>query len=334
MLRPGDPSCATWRVTLPSITCLRFSACTVALLIVLFLSLPHQGRSQTEPLIGGQAARISVNVDLVVLHATVRDRRGHFVSDLNKRDFQIYEDGVPQAVRLFRHEDIPVTVGLVVDHSGSMRSKIADVIAAARAFARSSNADDEMFVVNFNEHVTLGLPTTVAFTNRPDQLEAAILKATITGQTALYDAVSAALERLQGAHREKKVLVVLSDGADNASKISLAEVLTKAGQSTALIYTVGMFEEGSHDRNPRVLKQLARATGGEAFFPRQPGEVLTICENIARDIRNQYTLGYLSTSGVQSGAYRSIRVLAGPPGSGRLLVRTRAGYVAGREAAK
>jgi Ca-activated chloride channel family protein len=215
-----------------------------------------------------------------------------------------------------------------------MRNKITDVIAAARTFVRSSNPDDEMFVVNFNEHVTLGLPSEIPFTNRLDQLEAGILKASVTGQTALYDAVAIALERLQGAHRDKKVLVVISDGADNASKRSLAEVLTKAGQSSALIYAIGIFEEGSRDRNPRVLKQLVRATGGEAFFPGQFSEVLTICETIARDIRHQYTLGYLSTSGAQSGAYRSIRVVAGPSGSGRLTVRTRAGYVAGGDVAK
>ncbi|HUI59262.1 MAG TPA: VWA domain-containing protein, partial [Steroidobacteraceae bacterium] len=161
--------------------------------------------------------QISVNVDLVVLHATVRDRKGGFASDLREGDFGVYEDGVRQSIRLFRHEDLPVTVGLVVDHSGSMHRKLADVIAAARTFVRSSNPEDEMFVVNFNEHVTLGLPVAIRFTNRIDELEAAVLRAPAMGQTALYDAVVESLERLRSGGRDKKVLIVISDGGDNAS---------------------------------------------------------------------------------------------------------------------
>lgn len=272
--------------------------------------------------------RISVNVDLVVLHATVRDRKGRFVSDLRERDFEIYEDGVRQAIRLFRHEDIPVTVGLVVDHSGSMRPKLADVIAAARTFVRSSNQEDQMFVVNFNEKVTLGLPGAIRFTNRLDELEAAILKAPAAGQTALYDAVVEALERLQAGGREKKVLIVISDGGDNASAHRLAEVLKIAGQSSALVYTIGILDEEDPDRNPDVLRRLARATGGEAFLPGKLNEVVAICERIARDIRNQYTIAYAPTSAAEPGAYRSIRVAVRADGYGKLFVRARAGYIA------
>jgi Ca-activated chloride channel family protein len=273
--------------------------------------------------------KISVNVDLVVLQAVVRNRQGRLVSDLEEQDFQVYEDGVRQAIRLFRHEDTPVTVGLVVDHSGSMRPKIGDVIAAARTFVRSSNPDDQMFVVNFNENVTLGLAGAVRFTNRPDELESAILKAPTTGRTALYDAVAGALERLQDGHREKKVLLVISDGGDNASTHSLAEVLRLAGQSSALVYTIGIFDQADGDRNPDVLRRLARATGGEAFFPEQFNEVVAICEGIARDIRNQYTLGYVSTTTGQPGVYRTIRVAANRAADGKFVVRARSGYIAG-----
>ncbi len=149
-----------------------------------------------------------MNVDLVVLHPTVTDRKGRFISDLRQQDLEVYEDGVRQSIRLFRHEDIPVTVGLVVDHSGSMQRKLADVIAAARTFVQSSNPEDQMFVVNFNENVTLGLPGAIPFTNSSDELERAISKTPTTGQTALYDASAVALERLQAGSRDKKALIV------------------------------------------------------------------------------------------------------------------------------
>lgn len=275
--------------------------------------------------------RISVNVDLVVLHATVRDRKGQIVSGLRAQDFEIYEEGVRQSIRLFRHEDIPVTVGLVVDHSGSMGKKIGDVIKAARIFVRYSNPEDQMFVLNFNEKVTVGLPSTIPFTNRSEELERAISSSPATGMTALYDAVSGALERLKAGDLDKKVLVVISDGSDNASKHNLADVLKQAGQSSALVYPIGVFSDGDEDQNRRVLNRLAHATGGEAFFPSADETVAEVCERIARDIRNQYTIGYMSTSAVQNGAFRAVKVTAGTVGLGKLVIRTRAGYFAGGE---
>jgi Ca-activated chloride channel family protein len=275
--------------------------------------------------------QISVNVDFVVLNATVRDGKGRFAADLSEQDFQVYEDGARQTIRLFRHEDIPVTVGLVVDHSGSMRPKLADVIAAARTFVQSSSPDDQMFVVNFNEKVALGLPDNLPFSNRPEDLGSAIANAPTTGRTALYDAVFEARKHLQTGSREKKVLIVISDGGDNASRHSQAEVLKMAEQSTTLVYTIGIFDESDPDRNPDVLRRLAGVTGGEAFFPSEYSEVVAICERIARDIRNQYTIGYLSTSAARPGAFLSIRVAAGAAGHGKLSVRARSGYRAGGE---
>jgi len=273
--------------------------------------------------------KISVDVDLVVLNPTVLDRKGGFVSDLRERDFEVYEDGVRQSIQLFRHEDVPVTVGLVVDHSASMRPKLSEVIAAARMFVLSSNAEDRMFVVNFNEHVSMGLSGAQSFTNLPDELDAAVLRAPVTGETALYDAVAAALERLQTSGQDKKVLIVISDGGDNASSHTLAEVLKMAGQSSPLIYAIGIFDPDDPDRNPGVLSRLARTTGGEAFFPTQLDEVVAICERIARDIRNQYTIGYSPSAAAQPGVYRSIRVVASQAASGKLAVRARSGYIAG-----
>lgn len=273
---------------------------------------------------------ISVNVDLVVLPVTVRDRGGHLVTDLTENDFEIYENGIRQAVRLFRHEDVPVTVGLVIDHSGSMKPKLADVIEAARTFARSSNPEDQLFVVNFNENVTLGLPVAIGFTSRADQLERAIGATPAAGKTALYDAIFEGLDRLRAGGPDRKVLIVFSDGGDNASLHNLPAVLQRVSQSNVVVYTLGIFDDEDPDQNPDVLRRLARATGGDAFFPRQFNEVEAICGRIARDIRNQYTLGYLSNSSAPPGALRAVRVAAHAAGKGEpLSVRTRSGYVAG-----
>ena len=277
-----------------------------------------------------ESLRISVDVSLVVLHATVTDRQGGFVSNLGERDFEVSENGIPQRIQLFSNEDIPVTVGLVVDHSTSMRPKMAEVAAAARTFVRSSNPEDEMFVVNFNERVSLGLLAAIRFSDSSAQLEAAIGASPSLGMTALYDAIAKALEQLQAGSRDKKVLIVVSDGGDNASKRSLAEVMALARQSNAVIYTIGLFDEYDLEKNPGVLRRFAQATGGEAFLPDRLSEVVTICERIARDIRHQYTIGYVPTNMARDGSYRAIQLLAREKGH-RLSVRTRSGYLAGGE---
>ena len=272
---------------------------------------------------------VRVAVDTVVLHATVQDRRGLPVSGLGIENFQIYEDGVPQKIESFSHEDIPVTVGLIVDNSGSMGPKRVEVISAALMFARSSNPEDQMFLVNFNENVWFGLPVGTPFANKVAPLEQVLYKINADGMTALYDAVAAGLQHLQKGNRDKRVLIVLSDGSDNASKRKLDQIMTMAKQSDAIIYTLGLFEEGDPDGNPGVLKRLAAATGGEAFLPESLKELIPICKQIAEDIRNQYTIVYTPANRNQNGAYRSIAVKAGAQqGRGGLRVRTRAGYFA------
>jgi Ca-activated chloride channel family protein len=272
---------------------------------------------------------IRTNVDLVVLRATVRDGKGAPVSGLKKESFQVYEDKVLQQIQSFSHDDIPVTVGLVIDSSGSMRPKHSDVIGASLAFVHSSNPEDQVFVVNFNEHVSLGLPANLPFTSNTAQLEAALSRNVISGMTALYDAIATGLEQLQKGKWDKKVLIVVSDGGDNASKRNLAQVMSLVYQSNAVIYTMGIFDETDEDRNPRVLKQLSRASGGEAFFPKTLQGILPICEQIAHDIRSQYTITFVPTNRKQNGAYRAIDVKAREATGGRRLsVITRAGYSA------
>ncbi len=273
--------------------------------------------------------QISVAVDLVVLHASVQDRRGQFIAGLRREDFEVFEDGVRQSLRVFQHEDLAATVGLVIDHSGSMAPKLAEVKSAAGIVARSGHADDELFVVNFNERVTVGLPKGTAFSSNPNDIENAIWRTPTGGMTALYDALGIALDRLKTGSRERKALIVVSDGGDNASSRHLAEVMNQAERSSAIIYTIGIFDAEDPDKNPGVLKRLAQTTGGSAFFPAAPGELNGIAVAIARDLRNQYTLGYVSTNASHAGGWRAIRVRAKNAQEGKLQVRTRSGYFAG-----
>ena len=274
---------------------------------------------------------ISVDVNLVVLHATVLDRKGGFVSGLRKEDFHVYEDGGPQVVRVFDHEDVPVAVGLVVDNSGSMGRKRNDVTAAALAFVRSRNTHDQMFVVNFNERVSFGLPETQLFSASGAELEGALNGNPATGSTALYDAIEAGLNHLKKATLDKKVLIAISDGGDNASHDKLSQVLEDAGRSDVIVYTVGLFDEAEEGRNPAVLKRIARATGGEAFLLQETSKVVPICEQIAEDIRNQYTIGYIPSNQKLDNSQRTIKVTATGRHGEKLLVRTRAGYLASPE---
>ncbi len=279
-----------------------------------------------------EAGRISVNVNLVVLHATVAGKRGHFVSDLRQDDFQVYEDGVPQQIVRFGHEDAPITAGIIVDHSGSMLPKIPEISAAVRTFATASNPSDEMFVVDFNERVRFGLPASIPFTDNPSLIQKAVAQSPVGGETALYDAIVAALAKLKAGTRDKKVLIVISDGGDNASVRTRAQTLKLAQASSAIIYTVGIFDEDDPDRNPGVLRDLARSTGGIAYFPSGLNEISSICSSIARDVRNQYMLAYVPSDPAAHGDYRSIRVTVNAPHHGKLVARTRNGYRIGRPA--
>jgi Ca-activated chloride channel homolog len=269
---------------------------------------------------------ISQTVNLVELPVTVTDRNGRFVSGLEKPNFRVYENGQAQDITLFRSEDIPVTAGLVVDHSGSMGNKREEVMEGARAFVEASNPQDREFVVNFSDVVAFGLPADIAFTSNLDDLQAALLASPLSGRTALYDAVAAALEHFQNDQADRKrILLLISDGGDNASEHDFAQVLRMARTTNVVIYAVGLFDKNSIDQNPKVLKKLSSDTGGQAYFPNSPAEVVSDCQQIAADIRHQYTLGY-SPPDPENGGYRKVQVSATAPGHGKLVVRTRAGY--------
>jgi len=299
--------------------------------LLLLMALPSVIRPYEAPsaqLRDHPTSIIRVNVDVVVLHASARNHKGVLVSGLGKEAFRVYENGVLQQIKSFSHDDIPVTVGLVVDNSGSMRLKQAEVITATLAFVRSSHPADQMFIVSFNENVSFALPPDAPFTDQPERLQAALSKMRPNGKTALYDAVGAALQLLKRGNRDKRVLIVVSDGADNASQLQLEQALTLASRSDAIIYTIGIFEEDDPDRNPGVLKRFAEATGGEAFLPQSVKQVVPAFERIAQDIRNQYTLTYSPANRSQDGTYRAIEVNAWAAGRGRITVRARAGYYA------
>lgn len=278
---------------------------------------------------GPEAYRVGVDVDLVVLHATISGRRGRLVTDLVQKDFEVYENGVRQSIAVFEYNDTPVAVGLVVDHSRSMLPKLSHVIAAAEAFVDGSNRLDQMFVVNFSDGVSLGLPWAVAFTNRAADIKKAVANSPAPGMTSLYDGIVKGIDQLEASSRDKKVLLVVSDGGDNASTHKLADVLEMADRSATIIYTIGLYDELDPDRDRGVLERLARETGGKAFFPNELSATSAICESIAREIRNQYTIGYVPSKAAREGSYRAIRMNAqATEHGGKLLVRTRTGYVA------
>lgn len=271
---------------------------------------------------------IRSQVDLVVLPVTVTDRKGHPVLGLTEGDFRVFENGQLQSITRFSHTDVPVTTGLVVDSSGSMGPNRPEVAEAAKDLLIASNPQDEFFVVNFNENVSLGLQPGIPFTDNVAELETAVLKGPSTGLTALYDAVALALKHVASGTNEKKALIVISDGGDNASHESSRELLSAAAHSKIIIYAIGILNEGEADVNPGVLRRLAKSTGGRSYFPQSAEDLAAICKQIARDLREQYTIAYIPSDKLQDGTYRAIHVSVHAPGRGSLVVRTRAGYFA------
>jgi Ca-activated chloride channel homolog len=279
---------------------------------------------------GPQHPVFSSRAELVVAHVTVKDRDGAYVTGLPQEAFRVSEDGAAQRIEFFTREESPVTVGFLVDSSGSMREGRQRVIAAATAFAEASNSHDELFALAFNEHVRAALSPSMPFTSDAGVFRVALAGAMgAQGRTAMYDAISNGLSYIARGNHPRRVLVVVGDGGDNASTTTFDQALKAAQASNAAIYTVGIIDPLEREANPRLLKRLAEATGGESFFPRDVNDVDDVLQQIADDIRYSYTVGYVSSNSARDGQFRRIRVVVTDPARRSLRVRTRDGYRAG-----
>ena len=314
-----------------------FSSLILVALAVVWSGSGAQAQQPQAPPAGQKSDdyRIRRDVNLVVLHATVLDERGRFVPDLKQENFRVLEDRVEQKLSLFKREDIPVSVGLVIDNSGSMRDKRERVNIAALTFVRTSNPQDEVFIVNFNDDYYLDLDKD--FTSNINEMKEALERIDSRGSTAFYDALIGSLDHLKKGTRDKKVLLVITDGEDNASRKSLEVAVQEAQRSDAVIYAIGLLSQESKraaKRARQALTMLTQATGGLAFFPEGAQDAEAICAQIAHDIRNQYTLAYYPTNTRRDGSFRAVQVEVLPPkGRGKFSVRTRSGYYAQRSAA-
>lgn len=262
---------------------------------------------------------------LVLLDVSVKDSQGGFVSGLTKNDFKVFENGKPQEISQFSNSDVPVTVGLVVDESGSMRPKRTQVITAALVFNQASNPHDETFIINFNEKPRRGLPDNLLFSDNVQELRAALWQGAPEGRTALYDAIEMALQQLQFGREAKKTLVVISDGGDNHSTHTEQGVMHDVLSSLVTIYTVGIYDEDDPEKNEAVLKKLAHLSGGVFYHPENLEDIVPICRQIAKDIRSRYTIGYIPS--VEGKMVRHIKAVASSPDHPKTDVRTRTSYV-------
>lgn len=309
----------------------RFLALALVLSSASFAQIPVQ-QSQPAPPDQGvtkDGSTIKVDVGLVVLHTTVLDDRGKFADGLKAENFKVFEDKVEQKFTVKR-EDVPVSMGLVIDNSGSMRDKRPRVNEAAITLVEASNKQDEAFVVNFNDDFYLDLDKD--FTNSIPELKEALERIDSRGSTALFDAIIGSLDHLKKASKDKRVLLVVTDGEDNSSHNSLEKTLREIQKTNTVIYTIGLLgDEKRKDKNHamKALKEIAEASGGIAFFPENVEDVHNICEQVAHDIRNQYTLSYYPTNTKKDGSFRAVTVQVIPPrGRGKLVARTRNGYYA------
>ena len=289
---------------------------------ILLILLGTQAHSQ-EP---SDTPTITMDVNRVVLYATVREGKARFVGDLEQQNFTILEDGVPQKILSFSRDDLPVAIGLLVDNSQSMMNKRGEVVAAAKAFIRASNPGDQIFVVHFSDTIRFALPSDVPFTGDQKLLDAALDTMELEGKTSLYDAIHEGLKHLSTSRLTKKALIVISDGGDNLSKHKSSDVVKEADLSGALFYAIGIYDPMDGDADPGVLKRLAQATGGESYFPNSIQEVKGLCETVARDLRSQYMISYAGGAGQTNSNFHKIQIKVKDPHHRKLIVRARTGY--------
>jgi Ca-activated chloride channel family protein len=284
------------------------------------------GVSQEKP--DGDPTVIRVDTRLVPLSVTVQDRTGHLVTNLPQSAFQVLENGTPQTIKVFRREDVEISLGMIIDNSGSMRDKRKQVATASLDLVKDSNPRDEVFIVNFNDEAFLDAD----FTSDTTKMEQALGKIDSRGGTAMRDAIRMSIDHLKGhAKRDKKVLLVVTDGNDNASIISLENLVKEAQNSGVLLYAIGLLTEEERSeakKAKRALDMLTEATGGEAFYPKGVEDVDKIAHQVAHDLRNQYSIAYSPSNQTLDGSYRQIKVVVNGPN--KPMARTRSGYYATR----
>ncbi|MBI1786637.1 MAG: VWA domain-containing protein [Acidobacteria bacterium] len=274
-----------------------------------------------------QEAVFRAETRLVVLHATVVDSKGHLVTNLPQKAFKVLENGAEQQIKVFKREDIPVSIGIVIDNSGSMKNKRLKVEAASLQLVKASHPQDEVFIVNFNDEAFLD---TKDFTNDMKELEEALTKIDSRGGTAMRDAVRMSIDfAKEKGKKDKRVLLVITDGDDNNSTGTLENLVKAAQQSEILIYSIGLLQEEERraaNKAKRALIAISDATGGVAYFPKELEEVDKIAHDVARDIRSQYVIAYSPSNQELDGSYRQIKVQVSGPG--HPVCRTRSGYYA------
>lgn len=301
-------------------------ACYIAALVAVALlaaGLPAQDDTAT----------FRADTRLVVLHASVLDKKDRLVTDLKQSSFKVYENGVEQQLKIFRREDVPVSLGIVIDNSGSMREKRQSVEAAALGLVKASNPQDEVFIVNFNDEAFLDVP----FTSDIRKMQEGLARIDSRGGTAMRDAISGAIDEMKAhAKQDKRVLLVITDGNDNTSSMTLERLVEKANSADlpVAIYAIGLLNEEEKreaKKAERALNALTKSSGGLAYYPKETSEVGALALKVAHEIRNQYILAYTPSNPALDGTFRQIRVQVQGRG---LQVRTRTGYYATPEGAR
>ena len=273
---------------------------------------------------------IKIDVDMVLVNATVTDPSNRFVTGLEKEHFQLFEDKVLQQITQFSNEDIPTSIGLLFDVSSSMSDKIGRAKDAAVAFLKTSNPDDEFFLITFADKPQVD----EEFTNDVSDIQNRLAYKPAKGSTTLYDSVYLGLQKMKQGHNPKKAILLITDGEDTRSRYSLVNVRNAVKESDVQIYAIGIvnsyYSDFSQGRTGRaVLEEMTEITGGKAYFPNSVYELEDICTKIAIELKNQYVLGYASSNSAKDGRWRKIKVkLNAPKGLPALSVRSKTGYFA------
>jgi Ca-activated chloride channel family protein len=314
--------------------------------IVFFAAAPWKMSAQEQPPAEKKAAgretdglpefRIGIKVDLVMLYASVVDKNNHFVSGLEQNQFRIIEEGVEQKIESFTRENVPVSMGIVLDLSGSMRGKIEHVNRAALAFIKAGNPGDEFFLIGFNDDAEL----LQDYTGDIDEISDALENTVVAGKTHLYDAIYLGVEKAQTGAKSKKALVVITDGNDDTSYYSLKELVAKIQESDVQVFCVGFLDElpgkgifsrWSNSETKKyhdALVRISEESGGNAFFPKDASEILGVVDEIARDLRGQYSIGYFSSNTARDGAFRTVKIELTEKKTDGMKIRHRRGYFA------